>query len=118
MFFSTKLHILYLLRRHRDSEQTADYLYLSPDGASKSLLFLHPQALDLIVPAGLFLFGIYWEVKYASSHLRYTWLGLLFFMEMKSVDPLLSQSLLHRTCPATKPFSVSFMLLHSLSLFI
>lgn len=49
----------------------------------------------------------------ASSSLRYTWLSPLFFMEMKSADPLLSQSLLHRACPTTKPPSVSSTLHHS-----
>lgn len=112
LFSSTELHPLYSLKIQR--QWTNSWLFVSFSRWCPHISFVHPPPASRphcpcrsIPPQHLL------GSENASSPLRYTWLGLLFLMEMKSGDPLLSQSLLHRAFPATKPPSVSSTLHHS-----
>lgn len=112
LFFSTKLHPLSSQMIQR--QWTSSWLFASFSRWCLHISFVPPPPASRphcpcrSIPPRCLLGS-----ENASSPLRYTWLGLLFFMEMKSADPLLSQSLLHRDCPATKPPSVSSTLHHS-----
>lgn len=89
LFFSTKLHPLSSQMIQR--QWTSSWLFASFSRWCLHISFVPPPPASRphcpcrSIPPRCLLGS-----ENASSPLRYTWLGLLFFMEMKSADPLLS----------------------------